>query len=68
MESTDKVRIVGPETDLEFSIKDIPVIPCTGECNIPDGECFTAPVRQSINGVIHFNKKTIYQGTKFTDI
>jgi len=68
MESTDKVRIVSPKTDLEFSIKGIPVIPCAGECNIPDGECFTAPVRQSINGVIHFNTPTIYQGTTFTDI
>ena len=68
MEGTDEVHIVGPETDLKFSIKDIPVIPCTGERNIPDGECFTAPVRESVNGVIHFNTPTLYQGTVFTDI
>ena len=68
MEETDEVHIVGTDTDLRFSIKDIPVIPCAGECNIPDGECFTAPVRDSVNGTIRFNTPTIYQGTTFTDI
>ena len=68
MEGTDEVHITGPGTDLKFSIKNIPVIPCTGERNIPDGECFTAPVRESVNGVIHFNTPTLYQGTVFNDI
>lgn len=68
MERTDKVRIVAPNTDLSFSIKGIPAIPCTGELNIPDGECFTAPVKDSINGTIHFNAATIYQGQPFDDI
>ena len=68
MEETNDVHIVGEDTDLQFSIKDIPVIPCAGEKNIPDGECFTAPVRDSVNGTIHFNTPTIYQGTTFTDI
>ena len=68
MEATDQVHITGQGTDLKFSIKDIPVIPCTGERNIPDGECFTAPARESVNGVIHFNTPTLYQGTVFSDI
>ena len=68
MEETDEVHIVGEGTDLRFSIKDIPIIPCAGEKNIPDGECFTAPVRDSVNGTIRFNTPTIYQGTTFTDI
>lgn len=69
MSSTDRVRLKGPgETDLSFSIKDIPVIPCTGSHNIPDGECFTAPVRDSVNGVIHFNTPTIYNGVSFENI
>ena len=68
MEATDEVHIVGKGTDLRFSIKDIPVIPCAGEKNIPDGECFTAPVRDSVNGTIHFNTPTISQGTTFTDV
>ena len=68
MEAADKVKIISPGTELEFSIKDIPVIPCFGERNIPDGEVFTAPVRDSINGVIRFNTQSRYQGTVFSDI
>ena len=68
MENTDRVRLVGPETDLAFSIKDIPAVPCGGENNIPDGECFTAPVIDSVNGHIRFNAPTIYQGVPFYDI
>ena len=68
MEAADHVRIVAPGTDLEFSIKDIPVIPCNGDRNIPDGEVFTAPVRDSINGRIKYNTQSRYQGTVFSDI
>jgi len=62
MARTDRVHIVGPGTDLSFSIKDIGVIPCYGTHNIPDGECFTAPVRDSVNGTITFNAPTIEHG------
>jgi len=68
MESTDEVRLIAADTDLKFSIRDIPVISCAGSHNIPDGECFTAPVRDSVNGRIHFNTATIYQGTTFSDV
>lgn len=62
MEKTNKVHIIGPGTDLKFSIKDIPAIPCFGERNIPDGECFTAPVRDSVQGQITFTAPTIEHG------
>ena len=68
MERTDQVRITGPDTDLRFSIKDIPAIACCGDRNIPDGECFTAPVKDSIEGHIHFNARTLYNGTIFSDV
>ncbi len=69
MEKTDRVRLKGPrDTDLSFSIKGIPAIPCDGKVNIPDGEVFTAPVRTSVNGVIHFNCPTIYRGITHNDI
>lgn len=68
MEAADKVRIVSPGTDLSFSIRGIPVVPCNGQCNIPDGEVFTAPVKDSVNGVITFNTKTLYQGTVFEGV
>jgi len=68
MEKTDKVRLVAEGTDLTFSIKDIPVIPCAGEMNIPDGEIFTAPVKSSINGKITYNTPALYQGFTYENI
>ncbi len=68
MNRTDRVRLTGVGTDLHFSIKDIPTIPCTGNANIPDGEIFTAPIRDSVEGTIAFNTPTIYQGTAFEGI
>jgi aminopeptidase len=68
MEKTDRVEIKGPGTDLRFSIKGIPAIVCGGEFNIPDGEVFTAPVKNSVNGHISFNAPTIYQGVAFDNI
>lgn len=65
MEKADRVELVGPECDLHFSIKDIPAITCGGEYNIPDGEVFTAPVRESVEGEIVYNAPTVYQGTSF---
>lgn len=68
MESTDKVHIVGPGTDLKFSIKGIPAVVCGGNYNIPDGEVFTAPVKNSVEGVLTHNAPTIYQGIAFDSI
>ena len=65
MERTDKVRIVSPGTDLSFSIKGIPAVKCSGNMNIPDGEVYTAPVKNSVNGIIRYNTPTVYNGTKF---
>lgn len=60
MNKTDKVKIVGEETNLEFSIKDIPAIKCAGVINIPDGEIFTAPVKNSVNGILSYNTPSLY--------
>ena len=68
MRAADRVRIVAPATELEFSIKGIPVIECWGERNIPDGEVFTAPVRESINGKIRFNTPSRYQGIVYENV
>ncbi|MGE5530214.1 MAG: aminopeptidase [Patescibacteria group bacterium] len=68
MAATDRVRIVGPGTDLSFSIKGIPIVKCAGEMNIPDGEVYTAPVRDSVNGTVTFNTPAEYEGFTYTDI
>jgi aminopeptidase len=68
MQKTDIVRLKGIGTDLTFSIKGIPAIKCAGEMNIPDGEVFTAPVKDSVNGKITYNTPAIYQGFTFENI
>lgn len=68
MEAADKVRITGPGTNIAFSIKGLNAIPCAGECNLPDGEVFTAPVIDSANGHISFNVPSLFQGIPFDSI
>ena len=68
MEQTDSVQIKGPGTDLNFSIKGILAVICGGDRNIPDGEVFTAPVKDSVEGQLTFNAPSIYQGTAFDGI
>ena len=68
MDKTKKVRIVAPGTEVEFSIAGLKSIICDGNMNIPDGEVYTAPVKDSINGVIQFNTDTTYLGTVFSNI
>lgn len=65
MEKTDRVRLIADGTDISFSIKNIPAVKCSGHCNIPDGEVYTAPVKNSVNGTILYNTPTVYNGTKF---
>ena len=68
MEKTDKVQIKGPGTDLRFSIKGIAAIICGGDRNIPDGEVFSCPVKDSVQGHVTFNAPSIYQSTAFDNI
>lgn len=68
MEKTDRVHLVGRGTDISFSIKEMPAIPCAGKQNIPDGEIFTAPLKDSINGVITYNTTGFFDGFAFENI
>ena len=68
MKRADRVRLVAPGTDLAFSIKGIGAKMCKGDRNIPDGEVFSCPVKNSVNGVIQFNTPTLYSGTKFENV
>ncbi len=68
LEKTDRVRIQSPGTDISFSIKGIGVVKCAGKRNIPDGEVYTAPVRDSVNGYITYNTPALYQGFTYENI
>jgi aminopeptidase len=68
MKKTDRVHLKAPGTDLTFSIKGIGAKMCKGDRNIPDGEVFSCPVKDSVNGTIQFNTPTLYSGTKFENV
>jgi len=68
MDKTDKVRILGPNTDITFSIKGMKSVPCCGTANIPDGELYSAPIKDSVNGVITYNTPSPYNGNIFNNI
>ena len=68
MQNADKIHIKGDDTDLHFSIKDIGAVACGGTHNIPDGEVFSCPIKDSVQGHIQFNAPTIYRGTDFDGI
>jgi len=60
----DKVRLRGEGTDIEFSVKGQNWIPCFGKRNIPDGELFSSPILDSVNGHITY-APSVYQGKPF---
>jgi aminopeptidase len=68
MKATDQVQLLGPGTDLTFSIKGIGAKECGGEFNIPDGEVFSCPVKESVEGVLQYNAPTVYLGSSFDNI
>ncbi len=68
MNKTDQVRIISPGTDLRFSIKSIPAIACSGTHNIPDGEVFSCPVKNSVEGMISYNTPSTYLGSRFENV
>ncbi len=68
LDRADRVRIEGPDTDLTFSIAGIPSVCCFGRRNIPDGEVYTAPVLDSVEGVVTYNVPTTYWGRAFRQV
>lgn len=68
MDVTSRVRIVAPDTDLSFSISGLPGVKCDGRFNMPDGEVFTAPLKESVEGHITYNCPSIYQGKEFNSV
>ncbi len=68
MQAADHVHLKGPGTDLQFSIKGIGAKSCNGRLNIPDGEVFSCPIKNSVNGVIQYNTPSVYSGTRFENV
>lgn len=68
LSNTKNVHIVGPGTDLKFSVENIPAEKYFGTYNIPDGEVASCPTKYSANGYITYNTETVYNGIIFKNI
>ncbi len=63
-----QVTFKGEDIDLKLSIKGRKFIPCAGDQNFPDGEIFTSPVEDSVNGWVRFKYPAIFDGQEIEDI
>lgn len=68
LDEAKEVHIEGPGTDLTFSIEGLPSVKCDGHRNIPDGEIYTAPVRDSVQGTITYNTASLQQGDVYDGV
>jgi aminopeptidase len=62
LEGHNRVEIRGPNADLTLSIKERKFVNGSGQNNMPDGEIFTGPVENSLNGWVRYSYPAIYQG------
>ncbi len=68
LKGREKVLLKGSNVDLKMSIKERLFIPCDGQLNFPDGEIFTGPVEDSVEGWVRFKYPAIEYGQEVTDI
>ena len=67
-DEADEVRIVSEGTNLKFSLENRKGISSTGKHNVPDGEVFYAPVKDSVNGEVSFTYPGVKSGNQVEDI
>jgi aminopeptidase len=68
LNQTNEIRLVGEDTDLTFNAKGRKWINCSGQENMPDGEVFTTPIENSVNGTVRFTYPAIYAGREVEDV
>ncbi|MEN6571096.1 MAG: aminopeptidase [Anaerolineaceae bacterium] len=62
------IQITGPEIELEMSIEGRKFVNCCGLANVPDGEIFTGPVEDSVNGRVKYSFPCIWSGVEVTGV
>lgn len=68
LKTVDQIHIKNADTDLKFRVKDRIWVNCSGHENFPDGEIFTAPLEDSVEGTIRFTWPAIYHGREVQDV
>jgi aminopeptidase len=68
IQGKEEVRIRAPGTDIKLGVAERTWIPCVGEHNMPDGEFFTAPVEDSVEGEVAFSFPATYGGREVSGV
>src|SRR3982751_4628845 len=68
IEGREEVHVVGPGTDVRLNVSGRHWIPCFGSHNMPDGEFFTGPVEDGVNGEVSFSFPAVYGGREVTGV
>lgn len=64
----DEIHIITPDTDITYRVGGRKWINCAGTENFPDGEVFSGPIEDSVNGVVRFSYPAIYDGNEVEDV
>jgi aminopeptidase len=68
MPTKKTLRLTAADTDLTFSVENRRWVNAAGKENFPDGEIFSSPIEESVNGQIRFSYPAIYQGREVEDV
>ena len=68
LNKTKQIHVVGPDTDLKLEVTDRKWINCDGHENFPDGEIFTGPIEESLNGHIRYTYPACHFGREVEDV
>jgi aminopeptidase len=68
IQGREEVRIIAEGTDLRLGIAGRTFIPCDGEHNMPDGEFFTGPIEDSVEGEIAFHLPSVIGGREVSGV
>jgi len=68
LDAASTVRVVAGETDIQMSVEGMHAINSAGRHNMPSGEVFTAPVPESVEGTVLFDKPLIHQGREMEGV
>ena len=68
IQGKEEVHITAPGTDIKLGVAGRTFIPCTGEHNMPDGEFFTGPVEDAVDGEVSFSFPASYGGREVAGV
>ena len=68
LKGRDEIRVEGPGVDLRMQITGRPFVNCDGRGNLPDGEVYTCPIEDSMEGTVQFSYPSVYAGRKVEGI